>query len=362
MLLTAGIGSVTADASARGSSGVINNASASTRLILSSSSSSSEVTSIDSSTTAADVVSASPTVTSTSAVTSVVSPVTSTSLTTSVSTATTGSDISTLYSPTSESTVVSSTATTNSSSVSSSVTSASGVYSPSQSYTASASGTPTAVPAIDGLTAYWGVQSGEKSLAYYCQRSSVKTYIIGYVDQFGLGQDLGMTIADYDDYFSGTKLLDASSTIGEDIKTCHELGRNVMLGLGGPSGTYGFSSAADGQSVASALYNTFGAGTTSQRPFGTVVVDGYQLDLQNAKTSLRKRDVDSDALAGFLNGLTGAAVGITVACSDSTTSSAITSSKISSITIAAGETCTTEELTAWAEVANSKNAKVNLEG
>lgn len=63
----------------------------------------------------------------------------------------------------------------------------------------------------------------------------------------------------------------------QDIQTCQARGKVILLSLGGAIGTYGFSSASEAQTFATTLWNTFGEGTSSTRPFGSSVVDGFDL-------------------------------------------------------------------------------------
>jgi chitinase len=63
----------------------------------------------------------------------------------------------------------------------------------------------------------------------------------------------------------------------QDIKTCQDAGKIVLLSLGGAIGDYGFSSSAQAESFATTVWNLFGEGTSSTRPFGSSVVDGFDL-------------------------------------------------------------------------------------
>lgn len=137
----------------------------------------------------------------------------------------------------------------------------------------------------------WGQDTSENNLAYYCQNTDAGVFVIQYLDQFGVGQSLGLSIAGYSTYLPGTSLLDAPS-IGDDINTCHSLNKKVILAIGGPGGSYGFNGPSDVQAVFEQMNNAFGPGSGDARPFGDVQLDGYQFDLENP-TTLRKRDTDN---------------------------------------------------------------------
>lgn len=147
--------------------------------------------------------------------------------------------------------------------------------------------------ASEDLVLYWGQASAgsQESLASYCQNSPGDIYIISFISSFGGSNELTMNIAGYNDYFSGTGLLDASA-LGEEIKTCQSLGKKVMISLGGAAGTYGFTSDSNAEDVAEQLWNYLGGGTSSTRPFGDAVIDGFDLDSEN--------NLDTEEYAAFV--------------------------------------------------------------
>ncbi|RLV90871.1 Chitinase 1 [Spathaspora sp. JA1] len=71
------------------------------------------------------------------------------------------------------------------------------------------------------------------------------------------------------------------SQIGADIKSCQSQGKIILLSLGGATGTYGFSSDSDGAAFATILWNKFGGGSDSERPFDDAIVDGFDFDMEN---------------------------------------------------------------------------------
>lgn len=133
------------------------------------------------------------------------------------------------------------------------------------------------------IALYWGQNSagGEQSLASYCQNSPGDIYIISFINQYGNGNPISMNIHGYYNTIPGTSLLEASS-LGSEIKTCQQLGKKVLISLGGASGDYGLSSDSDAENVANELWNYFGGGSSSTRPFGEgVKVDGFDFDIEN---------------------------------------------------------------------------------
>jgi chitinase len=70
-----------------------------------------------------------------------------------------------------------------------------------------------------------------------------------------------------------------------DIKTCQAKGKKIILALGGAAGSYGFTSDSQASGFADTLWNTFGAGNSSTRPFGDAVVDGFDLDIEGGSAT-----------------------------------------------------------------------------
>jgi chitinase len=69
----------------------------------------------------------------------------------------------------------------------------------------------------------------------------------------------------------------ANAYYRSDIQTCQAAGKTILLSLGGAIGDYGFTSASQAQGFATMLWNLFGEGTSTTRPFGSAVVDGFDL-------------------------------------------------------------------------------------
>ncbi|KAL0050996.1 hypothetical protein WJX82_000293 [Trebouxia sp. C0006] len=61
-------------------------------------------------------------------------------------------------------------------------------------------------------------------------------------------------------------------------------GKPVILSIGGGVVNYGLSSTADAQSAASQIWNVYLGGTSSARPFGTSILDGVDLDIEEPST------------------------------------------------------------------------------
>ncbi|KAJ5223741.1 Class III chitinase [Penicillium chermesinum] len=133
------------------------------------------------------------------------------------------------------------------------------------------------------IAVYWGQNSyeasggkgqGQQSLGYYCDNDDID----GGVPEV----DFSSTSADCD-VFEGTQLKNCPK-IGEDIKTCQQKGKTILLSIGGA--TYsegGFKSEDDAKAGAQLIWDTFGPaqdGSKVLRPFGDAVLDGFDFDFE----------------------------------------------------------------------------------
>ena len=77
-----------------------------------------------------------------------------------------------------------------------------------------------------------------------------------------------------DPVFPGTSMPDCSF-LASDIEFCQSKGKIVTISLGGATGATGFSSDAQASAFGDTIWNLFLGGSSSTRPFGGAVLDGY---------------------------------------------------------------------------------------
>ncbi|KAI7898494.1 glycoside hydrolase superfamily [Cokeromyces recurvatus] len=165
------------------------------------------------------------------------------------------------------------------------------------------------------VVTYWGQNSRggpntQKPLSHYCDDSSdiiIMAFVLDFHD--GSLPLLNLANACNGPTFPGTQLLDCP-TVGEDIKTCQSRGKTVLMSLGGAAGIYGFSNDADAEAFADTLWNVFGGGQSSTRPFGDAVLDGFDLDIEGGGPTgytalikrLRKHFASDDSKNYYITG------------------------------------------------------------
>ncbi|KAI8636710.1 chitinase 1 [Parasitella parasitica] len=137
---------------------------------------------------------------------------------------------------------------------------------------------------------YWGQNSAgggstQGSLASYCNSGQADALILSFLYVFNVGGLPSINFSNAcETTFSGTNLLTCPA-IGTDIQTCQSKGVKVILSLGGASGSYGFNSDDQGETFAQTIWDMFGGGSSTYRPFGDSVIDGIDLDIEGGPST-----------------------------------------------------------------------------
>ncbi|KAL9006863.1 MAG: hypothetical protein Q9188_000394 [Gyalolechia gomerana] len=142
----------------------------------------------------------------------------------------------------------------------------------------------------DNVVVYYGQSpaTSQTTLAQMCQDENVDIVILAFLTTFfgaggypniNFGAACGGPSSNMQ--AAGASGLLSCPTMENDIKTCQGLGKKVLLSLGGAEATTAFSSESQASEFATQLWNLFGGGkgeSTGMRPFGSAVVDGFDVD------------------------------------------------------------------------------------
>lgn len=145
----------------------------------------------------------------------------------------------------------------------------------------------------DNIALYWGQNSigqltnqkvKEQNLTYYCENDDVDIVLLSFLNKFP-GTN-GIPTLTFNGYEFSSKYTDELTVLADQIETCQNKDKLVLLSLGGEGEGYGFTKDSEGTNFANTLWDMFGpknASTNSSalRPFGDVVVDGFDLDAEN---------------------------------------------------------------------------------
>ncbi|GJJ13534.1 hypothetical protein Clacol_007788 [Clathrus columnatus] len=153
---------------------------------------------------------------------------------------------------------------------------------------------------FDNLAVYWGqnsygathtdVANFQKPIDFYCQDDTIDVIPVAFLTTF-FGTDglpvlnLANTCNNVDNAtFPGSELPNCT-VLAPNIEACQANGKVVTLSLGGAGGGVGFSSDAQATSFADQIWNLFLGGSSPTRPFGSAVLDGVDLDIENGGSS-----------------------------------------------------------------------------
>lgn len=139
------------------------------------------------------------------------------------------------------------------------------------------------INAKTNVALYWGQNSAgtQQRLVDYCKSSDGDIFLLSFLVGFPAMQ-LNFANACWETFPNTSPSLLHCDTIAEDIKSCQDMGKIVMLSLGGAAGSYGFSNDEEAENFAQTLWDTFGAGTgVANRPFNDAIVDGFDFDIEN---------------------------------------------------------------------------------
>lgn len=142
----------------------------------------------------------------------------------------------------------------------------------------------------DGIAIYWGQSGNEGTLAQTCASGRYSYVIISFLNKFGNGRTPSLNLASHCN--PSTRGCTVLSLV---IRSCQRRGIKVLLSVGGGIGSYSLASTADARKVANYLWNNFLGGSSNSRPFGSVVLDGIDFDIELGSTK------HWDDLARFLS-------------------------------------------------------------
>ncbi|KAI9793597.1 MAG: hypothetical protein M1833_000742, partial [Piccolia ochrophora] len=149
------------------------------------------------------------------------------------------------------------------------------------------------------VAVYWGQGANQEPLLDICSKDTLKTIDIiniGFVNVFPEQGVQGFPGSDFGnacgaekvlapDGVTPTQLSNNCVQIAEGIKKCQELGKQVMLSLGGAiPDNYGITTDQKAYEFAEFLWQAFGPvkpDVPSSRPFGDAVVDGFDFDIEH---------------------------------------------------------------------------------
>lgn len=141
----------------------------------------------------------------------------------------------------------------------------------------------------NNVAVYYGQTPNTETgdLMQLCQNSNVDIVVLAFVTSFFTNE--GMPSANFGPACQGSTTaqqlhapgLQDCTDLAPEIVSCQQLGKPVLVSLGGYYSNVTFSSDTEAIQLAQNLWDLFGAGTgldASLRPFGSIIIDGFDLD------------------------------------------------------------------------------------
>lgn len=114
------------------------------------------------------------------------------------------------------------------------------------------------------------------------QDDTIDTFPIAFLDQFfatGGLPSINLANSCPNPPFPGTSMPNCTF-LGPDIEACQAAGKILTISLGGATGSAGFSNDSQAQAFAQTVWDLFLEGSSPDRPFGSAVLDGVDLDIE----------------------------------------------------------------------------------
>ncbi|PGH12653.1 hypothetical protein AJ79_04151 [Helicocarpus griseus UAMH5409] len=145
------------------------------------------------------------------------------------------------------------------------------------------------------LAVYYGQGAYQKRLRHFCEQTSLDIIPLSFVHIFPDQGKGGYPGTNFGNQCNGevylnedgvkTDLLSGCHQIAEDIPICQAAGKTILLSLGGATDTYKIESTKSAVEFADFLWGAFGPKTKAwgdkPRPFGDVVIDGFDFDIEH---------------------------------------------------------------------------------
>lgn len=149
-------------------------------------------------------------------------------------------------------------------------------------------------PVLPGQIAlYWGQATDTPTLEETCADDGVDIVILSFLNVYPDPMEINLWPAEcYPETSDGSWTYtcdgtDGTTDIVSGIKYCQNLGKKVMLSIGGSTGSSELTSDAEGVTFADDLWKYFGPDNNSSitRPFGDAVIDGFDFDIEGGSST-----------------------------------------------------------------------------
>ncbi|KAH6608023.1 glycoside hydrolase family 18 protein [Trichoderma cornu-damae] len=132
---------------------------------------------------------------------------------------------------------------------------------------------------------YWGATNNENdNLSAYCTSGAgIDIVILSFLDIYGATGNIPAGNIGNSCYVGTTGVPQQCDGLASSIAACQAAGIKVILSLGGAASSYSLQSQSQAEAIGQYLWSAYGnaaAGGSVQRPFGSVFVNGFDLDIE----------------------------------------------------------------------------------
>jgi chitinase len=135
---------------------------------------------------------------------------------------------------------------------------------------------------------YWGQNGGNtvenNDLSTYCgSDSGIDIIVLAFLYEYGNGVTVPSGTIGESCSISTTGEGQGCEELAAAISTCQSNGVDVILSLGGASGSYALTSQAEAETIGQNLWDAYGktSGGSVPRPFGDAFVNGWDFDIES---------------------------------------------------------------------------------
>ena len=138
--------------------------------------------------------------------------------------------------------------------------------------------------ASDNVAVYFGHSTGNSnaSLSAVCNSSSVDIVILGFVrgfNSFNAVPTFDLVRGCRTRLSDGSQVMPNCSAFAAQVAACQNMGKKVLLSIGGSTSNTNFDSDTNATQAAQMLWNIFGSSnsTVLARPLGEITLDGFDI-------------------------------------------------------------------------------------
>ncbi|KAH8655838.1 putative chitinase 3 precursor [Xylariales sp. PMI_506] len=152
---------------------------------------------------------------------------------------------------------------------------------------------------------YWGQNGGgtieNNDLSSYCTSTSgIDIIVLAFLYEYGNGDTIPSGTVGQSCFISTSGEGQNCAAVASSIATCQAAGVKIILSLGGASGSYTLTSDAEAEAIGQYLWDAYGnSGSSVQRPFGNVFVNGFDFDIEVSSGSAYYPTLISTLRASF---------------------------------------------------------------